>query len=584
MLCEYVELSRDAFFTYKEKNMKKTLTHIIALLLLLAAAKIASAQTIVQGDVSGTWTVSGSPYLVIASIRVPSGQVLTIQPGVTVRFGLGLNLTVGGVMRAIGTITDSIRFTTAENVPSPGQWGQIIFSSTNSADTSIIQYCTVQYGGSNNTRAVAVSTNRTALLILNSRLSYNNIAALLGGGVTLLRQSSVTNNVSYGIEIARGKSVIDSCVVNSNSLGIVAGSDSAQVSISASYVRQNNSGGVLFSAMFSSLTISYSYIQNNLGSGISTGGNYLYYPSSVTLRSISVTNNNGWGISNTQRFMMDSCLISGNASGGLSNSTFGSPPVSVQNSVFSYNRGSAVRRLGNNCTLDKNMIVSNSAGITNIESNSNVLIRNNIIAYNSGAGVHSTVTPAPTVVFNNVFANTNNFSGFSTFYGDTTLGYRNGRGDRCDPFSNVNMNPLFVDTTARNYHLLASSHMIDAGDTLSPKDPDSTIADIGAYYFDHRTQAIGAVSNIPYQFWLAQNYPNPFNPSTTFHFSLPRSTHVSLKLYDLTGREVAIIVDHEMTAGSHTVAWKAANFASGIYFYSLKAAEYTNTKKLILLK
>lgn len=88
----------------------------------------------------------------------------------------------------------------------------------------------------------------------------------------------------------------------------------------------------------------------------------------------------------------------------------------------------------------------------------------------------------------------------------------------------------------------------------------------------------------PSSFTLHQNYPNPFNPVTHIKFSLPASAMVSLKIYDITGREVATLISEKMTAGSHTKRWNAENLASGIYMYRLKAGSFTQTRKLTLIK
>jgi hypothetical protein len=83
---------------------------------------------------------------------------------------------------------------------------------------------------------------------------------------------------------------------------------------------------------------------------------------------------------------------------------------------------------------------------------------------------------------------------------------------------------------------------------------------------------------------LSQNYPNPFNPSTTISFSVPSKSFVSLKVFDIMGREAATIVSEELSAGTFTRQWNASNMSSGIYFYRLRAGRYLETKKLILLK
>jgi hypothetical protein len=96
----------------------------------------------------------------------------------------------------------------------------------------------------------------------------------------------------------------------------------------------------------------------------------------------------------------------------------------------------------------------------------------------------------------------------------------------------------------------------------------------------------------PKVFSLQQNYPNPFNPSTRISFDLPSKSFVSLKIFDLIGREVATLVSEELSAGSYAKQWNATRLPSGVYFYRLQARQtsggqtgsFIDTKKLILLK
>lgn len=85
-------------------------------------------------------------------------------------------------------------------------------------------------------------------------------------------------------------------------------------------------------------------------------------------------------------------------------------------------------------------------------------------------------------------------------------------------------------------------------------------------------------------FTLSQNYPNPFNPITTISFELPSRLVVSMKVFDLLGKEVSSIVSDELEAGSYTRQWNATDIPSGVYFYRLQAGNFNQTKKLILLK
>jgi len=87
---------------------------------------------------------------------------------------------------------------------------------------------------------------------------------------------------------------------------------------------------------------------------------------------------------------------------------------------------------------------------------------------------------------------------------------------------------------------------------------------------------------VPSNYLLSQNYPNPFNPSTTISFAIPNSEFVTLKVYDVLGREVATLVNENLNAGSYSYNFDASNLTSGVYFYKLQAGRYSETKKMIL--
>ncbi len=95
-------------------------------------------------------------------------------------------------------------------------------------------------------------------------------------------------------------------------------------------------------------------------------------------------------------------------------------------------------------------------------------------------------------------------------------------------------------------------------------------------------QQIG--SEIPVKFNLYQNYPNPFNPGSTFKFDISKNANVKLVIYDLLGREVAALVNQELKAGTYKAEWNASGFASGTYFYRITSGDYSETKKMILVK
>jgi hypothetical protein len=90
--------------------------------------------------------------------------------------------------------------------------------------------------------------------------------------------------------------------------------------------------------------------------------------------------------------------------------------------------------------------------------------------------------------------------------------------------------------------------------------------------------------NIKISFNLSQNYPNPFNPSTTINYTIPKAGFVQLRVHDVLGREIAVLVNKNQQKGKYEVTFNASSFTSGIYFYKLQSGSFTETKKLILLQ
>jgi hypothetical protein len=89
---------------------------------------------------------------------------------------------------------------------------------------------------------------------------------------------------------------------------------------------------------------------------------------------------------------------------------------------------------------------------------------------------------------------------------------------------------------------------------------------------------------IPEQNELIDNYPNPFNPATSLRYSLSRPEYVTLTVYDVLGRAVAILVDHREESGNYAVGWDGSAYPSGIYIYRLTVGSYTKTSKMVLIK
>lgn len=110
----------------------------------------------------------------------------------------------------------------------------------------------------------------------------------------------------------------------------------------------------------------------------------------------------------------------------------------------------------------------------------------------------------------------------------------------------------------------------------------------GSYEYSPEVEVEVAV---PLEFTLEQNYPNPFNPGTKIKYSVPQSSQIELKVYDVLGNLLGTLVHEQKPAGTYEITWNAANLPSGVYFYQLKATpvggqtrNFIQTKKMILLR
>ncbi|MBU1423418.1 MAG: T9SS type A sorting domain-containing protein [Bacteroidetes bacterium] len=159
----------------------------------------------------------------------------------------------------------------------------------------------------------------------------------------------------------------------------------------------------------------------------------------------------------------------------------------------------------------------------------------------------------------------------------------------------VILTPPPYATSATSTHCQINSTLPSGTQPILPNEGDSifvftnrplTNEDI----FEFTTQRSNFIVDVressftPDDFKLYQNYPNPFNSTTTILFSIPSRELVTLKLYDILGREVKTLLNEEKDKGNHKTSFTASDLASGIYFYQLKAGNKKSAKKMILLR
>jgi hypothetical protein len=307
--------------------------------------------------------------------------------------------------------------------------------------------------------------------------------------------------------------------------------------------------------------------------------------------------------------------------------------------------GGAIRCGDGNPKILNNIIINNKglygAGI--VLNYSGALIKNNIIAYNSGGEDYggsglwingNDFLSRPRIVENNTIVYNSSVrpgGGFNIYNVSTTIrnnivwgnyapsspqirgginvvvSYCNVEGGYSGT-GNINFNPMFTDSS---FLLKDSSKCIDAGDPSSTyNDPEDLTRpgfakfpskglirnDIGAYGGPGRTKLSTILTSSKDEkinsfsgFCLEQNYPNPFNPATSIQYSVDSRQHVSLKVFDVLGNEVATLVNEEKQPGTYEVEFSSLtirnyHLTSGIYFYQLRAGSFVQTNKMLMIK
>ena len=117
-------------------------------------------------------------------------------------------------------------------------------------------------------------------------------------------------------------------------------------------------------------------------------------------------------------------------------------------------------------------------------------------------------------------------------------------------------------------------------------DDDSSSVQVDEIWYNERPAGLGISDEAPIasRYELGQNYPNPFNPTTHIRFNIPETASAKLTVFNVMGEEVATLVNGVMQAGGHTVSWNAASMPTGVYFYQLESGNFSQTKKLLLVK
>jgi hypothetical protein len=135
-------------------------------------------------------------------------------------------------------------------------------------------------------------------------------------------------------------------------------------------------------------------------------------------------------------------------------------------------------------------------------------------------------------------------------------------------------------TTAGSYRVMVTAGQVLSGKSESPQN----IMNSGFWYSYSALTDVKDTDMLPDVYMLFQNYPNPFNPVTKIRYQLPEESNVSLKIYNIIGEELAVLVNSMQAAGYYEVSWNGSGLASGFYICRIEAGTYISVKKLVLLK
>jgi hypothetical protein len=295
------------------------------------------------------------------------------------------------------------------------------------------------------------------------------------------------------------------------------------------------------------------------------GGIACNLSSSPTIRKCTITHNlsnqagGGIGLVDNSDPRIIQCAIYSNISNGLGG---GISCITSSDAIIT------------NCTISRNIAYSYGGGL--YVGQSNPIITNTIFWGDSTSLGASEIHDLPQVTYSDVQG------GFS------------GEG-------NIDIDPLFRNPQFGDFHLQDSiecgdPHYSPCVDVGNPNILDNlldcdwglgmALSDMGAFGGGDSASAVipKKKDNIPAHFRLFQNHPNPFNPTTIIPFELPHTTHVTVTVYNVMGRKIATLLDRILNHGHHTVHFDASHLSPGIYFYQVQADNFTETKKMVLLK
>jgi len=581
----------------------------------------------VTNNITLTYTTA-----VNSNTTIVSGVILTIQNGANLSFTNGASLTVNGTLTAVGTSANHITF---DRSGTSGTWGGIVF---NSGSSGSIEYCNISHAttGINSSytlpmiRHNTITNNIYGIYVSNigtvsNEISYNTIQANTSRGICLYTASPkiysnvISGNAYYGISTYQSSPYLYGNTITGHSLGGLNFSyySSAKLVPWNAYGYywgrgnnkiKNNTGNGISASYMSNLYLGsspyggYNSICNNTGTELSA-----YYNCAVTAQL------NWWGAyppNSSEFYPYQSTIDYTNAlqtdpnpdpeqgmvrgSNGISNSsTINSAKSDLDKAYGLQLEGKFDEAIAvYDSYINANSTDSKSAlALVRIDECYKLSGKQGAAAYldntiKTKANKNNELDAVSLELKNQYLIQEKKYEEAVTNFNELAKKFKANK----DVEKHSLFNAGYVYLTYLNDYKNATDKFAE----LAAKYPDDELVSESAYLLgnlDANNQQKLASPNtsqsdlpVPTDYALDQNYPNPFNPATTISYQLPKSGSVTLKIFDMLGKEVMTLVNEQKEMGRYTVQFDASSLASGMYVYQLRVNDYTSTKKMLLLK
>jgi len=579
---------------------------LIILFFILFTLYFLPADThIPSGDVSGTWTIEGSPYIIDGFVTVPIDSTLIIEPSVLVIFSTNNGLQIEGRLLSEGTENDSIIFTVQDSSNNTGLG--FYHTDITNQDSSKITYSIFEH--------VSVCFNKSSNILFR-KSSVSNCVGWSGvffdeNSSPTLIDITITNNTTdyYGGGIyctnSSNPSLVNVTITGNTATGAggIWCNNNSNPTLENVSIENNSPNG--FSCTSSSPILNNVTISGHEGGGFSCSNN-----SNPAFDNVIISNNSVWGglfcINSSP--ILNNVIISGNSGGEFGGGIYfeGTGSLLLQNFIITGNSalgmGGGVAVLGADLIMVNGIVADNYAndagGIFCEETDlslTNVTVSDNNIDDEGIVGGIGCQFNCDVVIVNSILWNNENMELLLYGYGCTSdVSYTDIQGG-WQGTGNIDIDPMFSDD---EFHLSEDSPCIDTGNPDSLyydiEDPDNPgyalypamgtiLNDMGTYGGHGYYEPPVAVDNYELEImnYELYNYPNPFNPETTIYFETTNLHELAqIEIYNVKGQKIdEIAISNQQTS----VSWNAEGFASGIYLYKLNIKD-SQIKKMLLLK